>query len=76
MSDPHDIELIAALKDMLNFAKNGEEIAQLFIDSCISMLKDEFDKWKEIWNLFHNDLQSFGKEKAIEMIKIRLKPFL
>ncbi|MGG0756246.1 hypothetical protein [Brevibacillus laterosporus] len=76
MSDPYDIELVTALKDMLHFAKNGEEIAQLFIDSSISMLRDEFDKWNEIWNLFHNDLQSYGKDKAIELIKVRLKPFL
>ncbi|QOS97919.1 hypothetical protein JNUCC42_15375 [Brevibacterium sp. JNUCC-42] len=76
MSDPHDIELVTALNDMLHFAKNGEETARLFIDSSISMLRDEFDKWEEIWNLFHNDLRSFGKKKAIEMIKVRLKPFL
>ncbi|TPG84977.1 hypothetical protein EEL32_15155 [Brevibacillus laterosporus] len=76
MSDPHDIELVVALKNMLQFAKNGEETAQLFLDSSISMLRDEFDKWNEIWNLFHSDLQTYGKEKAIEKAKVRLKPFM
>ncbi|WP_068792141.1 hypothetical protein [Brevibacillus laterosporus] len=76
MNDPHDIELVTALKDMFHFAKSGHEIASLFLASSRTMLKDQFDKWIEIWNLYQSDIRAYGEEKAIEKIRNRLQPFI